>query len=100
VGGCVLFDRAALVEAGGFSFWRRPSFWRRLPRAHVGEDVVAQLRAMARRGGCGLLPSRAWHQEVRTTLARRDLDAPFLLAGEVHADLGGDLGGDRRAGGV
>lgn len=73
VGGCVMFDVAKLRDAGGFGFWRR------LPPEHCGEDVQAQLAVMARYGGCGLLPSGAYHQELPTTLATRDIDAPFVL---------------------
>jgi GT2 family glycosyltransferase len=73
VGGCVLYDRAALEEAGGFGFWRD------LPAAHAGEDVLAQLRVMARSGGAGLLPSGAYHQELPTTVEDRRVDAPWAL---------------------
>lgn len=73
VGGCVMFDTAKLREAGGFGFWSE------LPAAHCGEDVLAQLRVMARFGGCGLIPSGAYHQELPTTVARRDCDAPRAL---------------------
>jgi GT2 family glycosyltransferase len=74
VGGCVLYDVAALREAGGFAFWRE------LPEDHAGEDVLAQLRVMARHGGCGIFPSGAYHQELPTTLADRRVDAPHALA--------------------
>jgi hypothetical protein len=76
VGGCVLFDTAILRACGGFQFWRE------LPDAHEGEDVVAQLRVMARAGGAALVRSGAWHQEVPTTMPRheRGVDAPQLLA--------------------
>lgn len=74
IGGCVLFDRAKLVDSGGFDFWRR------LPREHVGEDVAAQLRVMARHGGAGILPSGAIHLEAPTTMPIRDVDAPLVLA--------------------
>ena len=67
--GCVLFDRRALVAAGGFSFW--PD----LPVASAGEDVVAQLRVMERSGGAGLLPSGAWHLELPTSVGDRRADA-------------------------
>ena len=70
VGGCVLYDTAKLREVGGFSFW--PS----LPVTHAGEDVLAQLRVMERYGGCGLLPSGVYHQELPTTIADRTIDAP------------------------
>lgn len=73
VGGCVLYDTAALREAGGFGFWEE------LPADHAGEDVVAQLRVMERRGGCGILPSGAWHLELPTTIPERDVDAPHVL---------------------
>ena len=51
--GCVLFDRAALLEAGGFDFWRE------VPENAHGEDVLVQQRVMARRGGAGILPSES-----------------------------------------
>lgn len=73
VGGCVLFDTASLRAAGGFDFWPR------LPVEHCGEDVLAQLRVMARSGGCAIIPSGAYHMELPTTLERRDADAPKLL---------------------
>ncbi len=73
VGGCVLFDTAKLRAAGGFEFWRR------LPAEHCGEDVVAQLQVMERYGGCGLLPSGAYHMELPTTIPARRVDAPKVL---------------------
>jgi hypothetical protein len=73
VGGCVLYDSAKLRACGGFGFWRN------LPAEHCGEDVLAQLSVMARFGGCGLIPSGAYHQELPTTLPRRDVDAPKVL---------------------
>jgi GT2 family glycosyltransferase len=72
-GGCVLYDVAALREAGGFGFWRD------LPPEHAGEDVLAQLRVMALHGGCGILPSGAYHQELPTTVRERRVDAPRVL---------------------
>ncbi|HJV24688.1 MAG TPA: DUF4254 domain-containing protein [Aromatoleum sp.] len=74
VGGCVMFDTAKLREAGGFEFWRE------LPVEHCGEDVYAQLRVMALHGGCGIIPSGAYHQELPTTVARREVDAPRVLS--------------------
>ncbi len=68
-GGCVMYDVEALRAAGGFGFWRE------LPPEHAGEDVVAQLRVMALRGGCGILPSGAYHQELPTTIVDRRVDA-------------------------
>jgi GT2 family glycosyltransferase len=73
IGGCVLFDVAKLREAGGFGFWPE------LPAEHCGEDVLAQLRVMARFGGAGLIPSGAYHQELETTVRQRDCDAPRAL---------------------
>jgi GT2 family glycosyltransferase len=74
VGGCVLYDTAKLRASGGFGFWER------LPPEHCGEDVLAQLRVMARYGGCGLIPSGAYHQELPTTVPHREFDAPRVLA--------------------
>ncbi|MBD3140887.1 glycosyltransferase [Microbispora bryophytorum] len=65
IGGCVLYDRERLLECGGFGFWRS------VPPGHAGEDVVAQLRVMERYGGAGLLPSRAYHLELPTTVTDR-----------------------------
>ena len=73
VGGCVLYDVAKLRDAGGFSFWTE------LPEQHCGEDVLAQLRVMERYGGCGVLPSGAYHQQLPTTVEDRTYDAPDLL---------------------
>ena len=77
-GGCVLYRRAALEAAGAFGFWRA------LPAAHCGEDVLAQLRVMARAGGAGLMPSGAFHQELPTTVTERQVDAPFWLRPHGH----------------
>ena len=74
VGGCVLYDVAKLREVGGFSFWRD------LPTEHCGEDVLAQLRVMERYGGCGVLPSGAYHQQLPTTVEDRSCDAPKVLS--------------------
>ena len=73
VGGCVMYDAAALRAVGGFDFWTY------LPIEHCGEDVLAQLRVMARFGGCGLIPSGAYHQELPTTVPHRQVDAPLVL---------------------
>lgn len=73
IGGCVLFDTTKLRAAGGFDFWPQ------LPPDHCGEDVLAQLRVMERDGGCGILPSGAYHMELPTTLPRREVDAPSVL---------------------
>jgi hypothetical protein len=73
VGACVLYDVARLRSVGGFTFWHD------LPPQHVGEDVLAQLRVMARYGGCGILPSGVYHLELPTTLPQRDVNAPEVL---------------------
>jgi glycosyltransferase involved in cell wall biosynthesis len=73
IGGCVLFDTAKLRAAGGFDFW--PD----LPPEHCGEDVLAQLQVMARFGGCGIIPSGAYHMELPTTITARASNAPHLL---------------------
>ena len=69
VGGCVCYDRAALLDCGGFDFWRE------LPPEHSGEDVLAQHRVMAHYGGCGVLPTGAYHLEAPTTVTDRRVDA-------------------------
>lgn len=73
IGGCVMYDAAKLRACGGFGFWRE------LPASHCGEDVLAELRVMARFGGCGLLPSGVYHQEIPTTVPDRSVDAPRVL---------------------
>ena len=73
VGGCVLYDTDKLRSSGGFGFWSE------LPAEHCGEDVLAQVRVMARYGGCGILPSGAYHLELPTTLQNRAVDAPLAL---------------------
>jgi glycosyltransferase involved in cell wall biosynthesis len=72
-GGCVLYDTAKLRDMGGFSFWEK------LPPKHCGEDVLAQLRVMKKYGGCGVLPSGVYHQELQTTLPDREVNAPEFL---------------------
>jgi hypothetical protein len=71
----VLYDRAALVEVGGFEFWDT------LPVGHAGEDVVAQWRVMERFGGAGIVPSGAVHLEAPTTVTDRSVDAPDVVLG-------------------
>ncbi|GAB3399006.1 glycosyltransferase family 2 protein [Flindersiella endophytica] len=73
LGGCFLVDVGKLNVVGGFDFWRD------LPVEHAGEDVVAQLRVMARFGGAGLAPSGAWHQEIPSTRRGNEPDAPLVL---------------------
>ncbi|RKN48459.1 glycosyltransferase [Micromonospora endolithica] len=77
IGGCVLYDRAKLVDSGGFDFWRR------VQEKHQGEDVAAQLAVLARHGGAGVLPSGAYHLESPTTVTDRDVEAwEVVLADE------------------
>lgn len=73
VGGCVLYDRAKLLDCGGFDFWHR------LPTQHAGEDVAAQWRVMRRYGGAGILPSGAVHLESPTTVRDRRVEATEVL---------------------
>ncbi|HEX2979014.1 MAG TPA: glycosyltransferase family A protein [Anaerolineaceae bacterium] len=74
VGGCVLYHAEKLRSVGGFSFWQE------LPPQHSGEDVLAQLRVMRKFGGCGLIPSGVYHQELPTQVPVRDVDAPRVLS--------------------
>lgn len=80
IGGCVLFDRAALLECGAFDFWPE------LPEDHCGEDVLAQLRVMERFGGAGILPSGAVHLESPTTVTRRRVQAFEAVGFERHSE--------------
>ena len=80
VGACVLYDREALEQVGGFRFWDT------LPPEHSGEDVVAQWRVMERFGGVGILPSGAVHLESPTTVTDRRVDAPDVLFREFGQD--------------
>jgi glycosyltransferase involved in cell wall biosynthesis len=73
VGGCVMYDTKKLLASGGFEFWKD------LPQEHCGEDVLAQLRVMKKFGGCGVLPSGAYHQEVATSIPDRKINAPEFL---------------------
>jgi GT2 family glycosyltransferase len=74
VGGCVMYDAAKLRQVGGFGFWHA------LPAEHCGEDVLAQQLVARRFGGCGLLPSGVFHQELETTVPDRRINAPEALA--------------------
>jgi GT2 family glycosyltransferase len=88
VGACVLYDRAVLVDVGGFDFWRE------LPVGHAGEDVVAQWRVMERAGGAGIVPSGAVHLESPTTVTDRSVDAPDVILPPLDADA--TVGAGRR----
>lgn len=65
VGGCVMYDTPKLRELGGYLFWQE------LPPEHCGEDVLVQLQLMERYGGCGIIPSGVYHQELPTTIVDR-----------------------------
>jgi glycosyltransferase involved in cell wall biosynthesis len=73
VGGCVMYQTRMLNDVGGFGFWEN------LPEEHCGEDVLAQLRVMKKYGGCGILPSGVYHQELSTTIENRKVNAPEYL---------------------
>ena len=77
VAACVLYDREKLLEVGGFSFWEK------LPRYPRGEEILVQNLLMRRHGGCGVLPSGTYSNQVETTVAApeeaEDGDALKLL---------------------
>ncbi|MEU8045505.1 glycosyltransferase family A protein [Micromonospora echinofusca] len=79
IGGCVLYDRAKLLDSGGFDFWRR------VHEKHQGEDVAAQLAVLARFGGAGVLPSGAYHLESPTTVTDREVEAWEIVLAEDDA---------------
>ena len=62
IASCILYDRAKLLEVGGFAFWSR------LPRYHSGEEVLVQNLLMRRWGGCAILPSGTYYSQVKTTV--------------------------------
>ena len=62
VASCVMYDRAKLLEVGGFSFWDR------LPRYHSGEEVLVQNLLMRRWGGCAIVPSGTYYSQVESTV--------------------------------
>ncbi len=43
--------------------------------------MLVQIRLMERFGGCGLIPSGVYHQELLTTLPDRSVNAPEVLLG-------------------
>jgi GT2 family glycosyltransferase len=74
VGGAnVLYDRAKLLEVGGFSFWDR------LPNQHAGEDALVQFLLIRRYGGCGVLPSGTYHLCLPTSIPDRTHEATVLF---------------------
>ena len=81
VGGAnVLYDRAKLLDVGGFAWWPR------LPAGHAGEEAVVQFLLIRRYGGCGILPCGTYHLGLPTTVADRDHNATDLFA-ELLAEM-------------
>lgn len=72
VAACVLYNTAKLQAIGGYSFW--PD----LLVEHCGKDVLVQLCLMEQYGGCGPIPSVAYHQELPTIIGDRSINAPSL----------------------
>lgn len=80
IGGAnVMYDRAKLLDVGGFGFWDR------LPPEHSGEDVVVQFLLIHAYGGCGVLPTGTYHLCVPTTVPNREHDAKDLF-GDLLAE--------------
>jgi glycosyltransferase involved in cell wall biosynthesis len=74
IGGAnVLYDRAKLLDVGGFSFWPL------LPPEHAGEEVVVQFLLIRHYGGCGLLPSGTYHLQLETNVPDRSANATELF---------------------
>jgi len=81
VGGAnLLFDRAKLMDVGGFSWWHR------LPPEHAGEEVVVQFLLLRKYGGCGILPSGTYHLGLPTTVEDRRHNATTLF-GELIQEM-------------
>ena len=81
VGGAnLLFDRAKLMDVGGFSWWHR------LPPNHAGEEVVVQFLLLRKYGGCGILPSGTYHLGLPTTVEDRHHNATSLF-GELIQEM-------------
>ncbi|HEY9780402.1 MAG TPA: glycosyltransferase family A protein [Leptolyngbyaceae cyanobacterium] len=76
VPGCVMYETAKLRHVDGFNFWQE------LPIEHCGEDVLVQQRLMACFGGCGIIPSGVYHQELPTTIVERRVAADKVIGWE------------------
>lgn len=74
VDGCVLYDVEKLRAVGGFE--PCPEH----PREPCSEDMRAQLRVMARFGGCGVLPGGVYRLELPTIMQNREMTDPGTLA--------------------
>ena len=77
LGGCAMYRRANLDDAGAFRFWTQ------LGPDHSGEDVLAQWRVMEKFGGAGILPSAAVHLESPTTVTDRNVEAYDVVLGSA-----------------
>lgn len=73
IGACVLYDVAKLQASGAFRFWQD------LPRHLCGEDALVQARLLEWYGGCGIIPSGVYHQELPTTIPDRSANAVAVL---------------------
>lgn len=73
IGACVLYDVAKLRASGGYRFWQD------LPRHLCGEDALIQSRLLGRYGGCGIIPSGVYHQEIPATIPDRSANAVDLV---------------------
>jgi GT2 family glycosyltransferase len=76
LGGCTMYRRQALEDAGGFRFWTQ------LPPEHCGEDVVAQWNVMEKYGAAGILPTGAVHLESPSTVTDRSVEAFDVVLGD------------------
>jgi len=80
IGGAnVLYDRAKLLDVGGFSFGDR------MPEEHAGEDAVVQFLLLHAYGGCGVLPTGTYHLCLPTTIPDREHNATTLF-GDLLAE--------------
>ena len=77
VPGCVMYDTAKLRHLDSFNFWQD------LPIEHCGEDVLVQQRLMACFGGCGIIPSGVYHQELPTTIVERRVAADKVIGNKL-----------------
>lgn len=90
VGGAnVLYDRAKLLDVGGFSWWHR------LPPEHAGEEVVVQFLLIRKYGGCGILPSGTYHLGLPTSVEDRRRNATELF-GELIREYDPAVAHDER----
>ncbi len=74
IGACVLYDAAKLRDVGAFTFWKNS------PRHITGEEVFVQTRLLKQYGGCGIIPSGVYHQELPTTIPDRSVNAAGVFS--------------------